>query len=267
MSHLSSYSGLSAPVPGEPLIDRYLRDVTLQRYSLLLGRITALSNYISQPPPRPPNLPPSASSSLSTKPALESYLVHPLNPLPTGEAAAQADLSPFAPDVFFQVINTLPLPALSAAQDQLKVTPALRRMDERELDHLEQRLRDRLKRESGRAKSLIMEVERKSAEVDWTMRVDEEEGDEDDGSLFGGGGSEDGDGEGGSDGAGTKLPGESGQDEGTSAPLPAANPREGWTIQDYVRFMETGNSTSTATSTSKSSSTAMAKPETGMEAA
>ena len=97
-------------------------------------------------------------------------------------------------------------------------------MGEEELTRLESRLKDRLGREEGRSRGLKDEIERRREEIDWVMRVDEEEGE--DGSLFGD--DEDG-GEGADEGAGK-------EDKFETAP----NPREGWTIQDYVKYMETG---------------------------
>jgi len=204
------------------------RDVTLQRYSVLLGRITALSEYISQPPPTLPGAP------LATRPLLESYLTHPLNPLPNPDEEGADKVSPYASDVYFQVLNTLPIPQLSEAQDELlgagsgwTTKDGLRGLGEVELDRLEGRLKDRLERESGRARGLMDEVDRKREEVDWAMRVDEEEGE--DGSLFG----DDED-----EGEGDKDDTMAGKDEEKPETLP--NPREGWTIQDYVKYMETG---------------------------
>jgi hypothetical protein len=203
------------------------RDVTLQRYSVLLGRITALSEYISQPPQTLPGAP------LATRPLLESFLTHPLNPLPNPDEEGADKVSPYASDVYFQVLNTLPIPQLSEAQDELlgagsgwTTKDGLRGLGEVELDRLEGRLKDRLERESGRARGLRDEIERKREEVDWAMRVDEEEGE--DGSLFG----DDED-----EAEGDKDDTMAGNEE---KPETIPNPREGWTIQDYVKYMETG---------------------------
>lgn len=94
-------------------------------------------------------------------------------------------------------------------------------MTERELVSLETRLRDRLKRERGRAKGLKDEIEERKDEVDWGMRVDVEDEEGEDGSLFGDDEEEEG-------------------EKAVPATVPAPNPREGWTIQDYVRYMEKG---------------------------
>jgi hypothetical protein len=101
-------------------------------------------------------------------------------------------------------------------------------MSDEELNALSRRLEGRLTRERERGKGLRAEIESRAGEVDWGMRVDEEEEGED-GSLFG---DDDEDDNGGGDGEEGK------EEEGKVEVLP--NPREGWTIQDYVRFMETG---------------------------
>jgi hypothetical protein len=126
-------------------------------------------------------------------------------------------------------LNTLPIPQLSEAQDELlgagsgwTTKDGLRGLGEVELDRLEGRLKDRLERESGRARGLRDEIERKREEVDWAMRVDEEEG-------------EDGDDE--EEAKGDKDDTMAGNEE---KPETIPNPREGWTIQDYVKYMETG---------------------------
>ena len=213
-----------------------IRDVTLQRYSVLLGRITALSEYISQPPPNATGAPPLAGA----RPNLESYITHPLNPLPNPDEEGADKISPYASDVYFQVLNTLPIPQLSEAQADLLGTGSgwttkdgLRGLGEVELDRLEGRLKARLEREGGRARGLKDEIERKREEVDWLMRVDEEEEGED-GSLFG---DDEDDGEGGD--KDEAMPDGMGKDK-VEPVNGAPNPREGWTIQDYVKFMETG---------------------------
>lgn len=92
---------------------------------------------------------------------------------------------------------------------------------------MEGRLKDRLEREGGRARGLKDEIERKREEVDWAMRVDEEEGE--DGSLFG-------------DDEVDEQDKDETMAEGDKpeAVKELPNPREGWTIQDYVKHMETG---------------------------
>jgi hypothetical protein len=99
-------------------------------------------------------------------------------------------------------------------------------MTERDLVSLETRLRDRLKRERGRAKGMKDEIEERKDEVDWGMRVDVEDEEGEDGSLFGDDEEEE--------------QGEKAVQATISIPVPAPNPREGWTIQDYVRYMEKG---------------------------
>jgi hypothetical protein len=105
-------------------------------------------------------------------------------------------------------------------------------MDEGTLNGFEARLKDRLSRESRIAKSLVESIEEKLGEVDWAMRVDQTEEGED-GSLFGDDDDDDND-----DGADEAAKVEEQATIGGAAPGP--NPREGWTIQDYVKYMETG---------------------------
>lgn len=112
-------------------------------------------------------------------------------------------------------------------------------MDEATLSGFEGRLKDRLGRESRIAKDLVTSIEEKLGEVDWTMRVDQEDEGED-GSLFGDDGGDGGDeeGEGIKESKSEDPAGGAKEQEDGAAPAP--NPREGWTIQDYVKYMETG---------------------------
>ena len=106
-------------------------------------------------------------------------------------------------------------------------------MDDGTLEALEGRLKARFGRESRIAKGLVETIDEKLAEVDWVMRVDQTEEEGEDGSLFG----DDEETEGGDGVKETKTEDTAGgAKEETSAP----NPREGWTIQDYVKYMETG---------------------------
>jgi hypothetical protein len=148
-----------------------------------------------------------------------------LNPLPNPDEPGADKVSPYASDVYFQVLATQPVGPLSESLTALLAPGTgwttkenMRGMSEEELTRLEGRLRDRLGREGGRSKGLKDEIERRREEVDWAMRVDEEEGE--DGSLFG--------------------EEEGGVKEEEKAEVMAPNPREGWTIQDYVKYMETG---------------------------
>ncbi|OCF34499.1 hypothetical protein I316_04014 [Kwoniella heveanensis BCC8398] len=187
-------------------------DTLLQRYSLLLGRINALTNYLSPPPPGPGH--PSSTSasapgaaSSSAQPPLDGFLVHPLNPLPDPTSAAAGSvetISPLAAETFFQVINTIPLPSLSDSQDSLlhqsssdddqpqsstntsrpqasstkgywHTADELRRMEERQLDLLKRSLKGRLEKEGLKASAIKKAIRRQEEEVDWTMRIGEDE--------------------------------------------------------------------------------------------
>ncbi|WWC65241.1 uncharacterized protein I303_107858 [Kwoniella dejecticola CBS 10117] len=185
-------------------------DTLLQRYSLLLGRINALTNYIS---PAPNTQTQTASSSgSSSKPSIQArshaqsqhlseYLIHPLNPLPTSAPTNQdAALSPFAQETFLQAINTQLIPTSSAPEGTRSTSTSqsekasgethththtieqLKRLDEGELEGIQRRLKIRLNREGNKIHSIKREIERQKDEIDWTMRIgeDEEEEEEDD---------------------------------------------------------------------------------------
>ncbi|CAD6572377.1 MAG: hypothetical protein TREMPRED_000512 [Tremellales sp. Tagirdzhanova-0007] len=228
-------------------------DAILQRYSLLLGRINALSTYLSQPTPNPPGVRPPRPSSISTQPALSRFIVHPINVLPT-------DVNPLAPDAFFQVINTQPLPAVSSAQSALLSSDPwvpldrLKKMDETSLEQMKGGLRDRLGREHNKAQALREEIGRREEDLDWGMRIDagEEEG--------GMGGSDDAEAEVDEAGDEDLFGDDEVQVVGDEMKLDAKvdgdkvdpmtqsktdgdgvrNVRGGWILKDYVRFMETG---------------------------
>ncbi|WVQ95570.1 hypothetical protein IAU59_002667 [Kwoniella sp. CBS 9459] len=190
-------------------------DTLLQRYSLLLGRINALTNYLSPPPSTsstsgpPATIPASVSSSSSAPPPLDGYLVHPLNPLPDPASATGTGetISPLAAETFFQVINTIPLPSLSNSQDDLlhrspedeeapqrraargqgptttkswHTADELRRMEERQLDLLRRSLKGRLDKEVLKAGAIKDAIQRSAEEVDWTMRIGEDEDEDED---------------------------------------------------------------------------------------
>ncbi|KAK4689244.1 hypothetical protein P7C73_g858, partial [Tremellales sp. Uapishka_1] len=195
-------------------------DSLLQRYSLLLGRVNALSTYLSQPLPTPTA---SVSTPSSQVPALSRYLVHPLNPLPA------EGISPLAPDTFFQALNTQQLPAVSASNQTRE-----NGMEGVQMDLLQARLRDRLRRESTIAKAVGKEIERREEEVDWTMRINDEEddqekeaksADEEDEDLFGDDEDEEGV---------AKVK------ETTTQKEALPNRRPGWQLSDYLQFMESG---------------------------
>jgi hypothetical protein len=98
-------------------------------------------------------------------------------------------------------------------------------MDEPVLLGVTKRLKDRLERESVRAKRLKELVSEKEGEVDWAMRIgeghDDGEEEEEEDDLFGDGDEEKDWGEG---------------DDVKLGP----NPREGWSLADYVRYIDSG---------------------------
>lgn len=103
-------------------------------------------------------------------------------------------------------------------------------MSERDLDALTLRLRGRLERESAMTERMKEAVKRYEDQVEWSMRIEDDaaaaEGDgegEDEDDLFG-------------DEDGEKPPPTT-----KVAPVKIApNPREGWNLTDYLKFMDTG---------------------------
>ncbi|TYJ55219.1 hypothetical protein B9479_004049 [Cryptococcus floricola] len=209
-------------------------DILLQRYSLLLGRINALSNTLTAPARA------QTAGQPPANPLLAQYIVHPLNPLPPPDAP-DSDISPLAQDAFFQAINTMPLPAPPAVEGKSEPPRAfsqthdqLRAMSDRELEDLRKKLTERIERDGMKGKAVSEEVERRAEEIDWVMRVgqDEDEGgeekaeedkDEDD-DLFG---------------SDEDEPME-GATEARPAGVEKGSAREDWKVGDFVRFIDSG---------------------------
>lgn len=225
------------------------RDALLQRYALLLTRVQSLTKYISEPPksalptPGPSSRPgalgaPGAPGAPAPRaePALAHYLVHPLRALPP-------DADALAHDVLFQAINTQPLPSVdtsssadptqpsasaSAATRGMLGLDALRALDEGALTRVSERLKARLGRESERANAMAREIERRAEEYDWAYRPDAEEGEK--------GGEGEGEGEEDEE----DLFGDDEEMEGKEEEKLAPNPREGWSVGDYLALLDTG---------------------------
>lgn len=158
----------------------------LQRYSLLLGRINALSATITAPPARP-NVTGYSQKPPPQTPILSRYLVHPLTPLPSTDSAG-SEITPLVQDAFFQAINTVPLVA-APADDRFEgmgpnvsfshTQDQLRALSEMDLEDLRRRILLIMERDGMKAKAMKEEIDRRAEEVDWAMRVDEvEEGDD-----------------------------------------------------------------------------------------
>ncbi|WWC98479.1 hypothetical protein V866_005370 [Kwoniella sp. B9012] len=232
-------------------------DTLLQRYSLLLGRINALTNYLS--PPNQPNKPSTSSSSAIL---LSGYLIHPLNPIPPPGPGANNDISPLAQETFLQAINTQLLPSDSVSNEkQTQGVPQsqsnwhsieeLRRLDERSLELLKRQLRERLNRENLKIDVIKREIERREEEVDWAMRIgedDEEEEEEEKKEEGQGQGEEEDDLFGGDDDDATDEPMVIDVDahaEKSNVPQPEKDKGQGdgegsWKVEDYLKFMDTG---------------------------
>lgn len=104
---------------------------------------------------------------------------------------------------------------------------ALRDLDDSALARVSERLRARLGREGERARAMGREIERRAEEYDWAYRPDageedkgEEEEDEED--LFG----DDDD----------EMEGDQKEEGEKFAP----NPRMGWSVADYLAFLDSG---------------------------
>ncbi|WVW80774.1 hypothetical protein I302_102760 [Kwoniella bestiolae CBS 10118] len=246
-------------------------DTLLQRYSLLLGRINALTTYLSPPtqPNRPPTIP------------LAGYLIHPLNPIPS--SSSTNEVSPLAQETFLQAINTQLLPSLADSTSNSSQTDPgghvssstktsyhsieeLRRLDERSLELLKRELRSRLNKENLKIEVIKREISRREEEVDWTMRIDEGEDNEDDeGEGEGGGGEGNKEGKGEEEEEEDDLFGGDEEDEPmvidvdahaekAAVPPPSTSNKEkegeegekkedgqgGWKVEDYLRFMDSG---------------------------
>ena len=276
-----------------------IRDTLLQRYSMLLGRVQQLSAYIAQEaknvtgpggrplPPgapgapgaaaaRPPGAPPGSSGPgapggqgaierSAPPPALAHYLVHALRTLP-------ADCNPVAPDVLFQVINTMQLPQLEESQKELladnsaqrgsssflslpgqvKLHPLedLRKLDDVALARLTNDMRARLKREKARADVMIKEIQRREEEFDWAFRITEDDEDEEKDDLFDDD-EDDGD---------VKMK----EEQQAAKEEKPPNPREGWKVSDYLRFLDSGKLPDPARPpTNAASSVGVVSPPTG----
>lgn len=160
----------------------------LQRYSLLLGRINALSATITASPARPYVTGYSQRPSPQS-PILSHYLVHPLTPLPAPDSAG-SEITPLVQDAFFQAINTIPLVAAPAddsiegmgpnvSSSHTHTQDQLRALSEMDLEDLRRRILLIMERDGTKVKAMKEEIERRAEEVDWAMRVDEaEEGDD-----------------------------------------------------------------------------------------
>jgi hypothetical protein len=156
-----------------------------------------------------------------------------------------ADAGPEAPDVLFQVINTMQLPQLDESQralladsssqqsvlslpGQVKLLPLedLHKLDDTALVRLTADMRARLKREHHRATALIKEIQTREDEYDWAFRITEDDDDDEKDDLFDD--DEDGDGD---------------QDVKMKPPVEEKipNPREGWKVADYLKFLDTGD--------------------------
>lgn len=167
-------------------------------------------------------------------------------PEPNDIGKALMTISPDAVEVFWQGIYTRPIDGLTEARNALlsgesstaggssqregwKSLRELQRMNDPDLERLRSGLKAKLERDSLRAKKLQDIIKEKEEEVDWVLRIGEGEEEEED-DLFGD--------EKGADG-GKAEEGEGKTGEESVKPL-GPNPREGWAVDDYLRYMDSG---------------------------
>lgn len=193
------------------------RDALLRQYSLLLGRINALSTNLTD---LAPIVPPDEPYDPSAKPAsLRQYILTPLNPLPPNP-------DPLVQGTFFESLNTMPLLDVQNHTSSLlssapwKSAEELKTMSRPELEGWKGDLERRLKKEETTAEALERFIEETAEEYDWELRVDkvDEDGEDD---LF-------------------DEPPEEQAEEEVAVEKVLPNPREGWEVKDYVRFLDTG---------------------------
>lgn len=187
------------------------RDAMLRQYTLLTGRLNALSTYLSTA---------SSQSDDPTHTPLSQQIITPLNPLPSNG-------NPLSNEAYFQALNTMPLLDVQSSHTALLSSPPwrdaaqLRLMHPEILERYAGEIKGRLRQENTVGELLSEQVRNTSEEYEWDKRVEEGDGgDEDDDDLF-----EDKEDE-----------VEEVKGEGELAP----NIRAGWKLADYVGYMDTG---------------------------
>ena len=219
-----------------PLIPLFLaltdgRELILQRYTMTMNRVNALTSYLSRPPPIPaPSARTAADPGPSQRPVLSNYLVHPLQPLPLPTADGTDPINPIARDVLEFVMSTLPLPQISASEAELLSQPPwssneeLRSMGPDELTRLRSTLVGRLQREGRRSQALKEEIRRQNEEYTWNLRIDDEADEEEE--------------------AGGPLEVEvidvDAEPQKSEKVELKKDPQESWTLVDYMRFIDHG---------------------------
>ncbi|WWC72637.1 uncharacterized protein I206_106601 [Kwoniella pini CBS 10737] len=171
-------------------------DNLLQRYSLLLGRINSLTNYL---------IPSSSSTNIKgNNKSLSEYLIHPLNSISIN--SEEEISSPFLNETFLQVINTQLLSTTTTTTSSFQTNSIIKKSDsesnshshyennnnntyhnleelkklnEFELENLKKQLNLRLNKENNKILNIKREIEKQKEEIDWTMRIGEEEEDDD----------------------------------------------------------------------------------------
>jgi hypothetical protein len=204
------------------------RDALLRQYTILMGRLSAISQSLStlstDSPVDPSDGPARLASRLPT--SIRQYLLTPLNPLP-------GDADPMVQAAFMESLNTMPLNDLQLASNALleqetgiwKPAAELRKMDEDELTRYRDALRRRLEKEALQAKKLGDLARAGELKDTWKSRIGEGDADEEDDDLF-------------------DEPADEGETEARADAAPVVpklpNPREGWGLADYIKYIDSG---------------------------
>ncbi|RXK41946.1 hypothetical protein M231_00667 [Tremella mesenterica] len=221
-------------------------DIILQRYGMLLGRLSSLQQYISLPSSTSSKYVPSKidhplSQKEETKLKTEGYFLHPLQPLP------KTSLDALTAETFFMVLSTQPIipstfsqthnpeaddPTRDVGIERLgekkkeEVRRAeLRNMGRRDLDGVLEDLKRREMRSKQRVLAVLEEIDKRAEDVDWGLRIrPEEDEDEDHGDK-----NEDKD--------------KNGQDVimvDFDTPKEKEEGKQRWNLNDYVRYLDFG---------------------------
>lgn len=134
-----------------------------------------------------------------------------------------------------EAVNTMPFPGSEGVDEGFRSMATagllgkeqLAKLDPSALERHVKSLKERWEGENSRAKGILGDIEALEGEYDWKLRVDAEQVGSDEEDLFG----EDGDGD---------EDMEKDKDKEGEKEAREPNPREGWTLKDYLTLMDTG---------------------------
>ena len=194
-----------------------------------MGRPSAISQSLTalstDTPIDPNDGPPRLFPRLPT--SIRQYLITPLNPLPV-------DADPMVQAAFMESLNTMPLNDLQIASNSLleqevgiwKPVADLKKMEEDDLTRYRDALKRRLEKEALQAKKLGELARAGELKDTWKSRIGEGDAeDEDEDDLF----------DEPADDAEAKAPADA-----ATAPPKLPNPREGWQMADYIKYIDSG---------------------------